>query len=79
MLFPKSVILLLLFRQFTNASAADLFVKMIRQILGVSAKNAAKLAFLQDDGIAVRKDLQIIILIDVQILPKLLRKDKPAQ
>ena len=69
----------LLIREHLDASAAHLFIQMILQILAAAAKNAAKLAFFQNDRIPVRKDLKIVILVDIQIFPKLLRKYKSAE
>jgi hypothetical protein len=52
---------------------------MVSQILAATAENAAELALSENDGIAVGKDLEIIILIDVQCSAKLLGEYESAE
>ena len=62
-----------------NALAADLFIAVITQIVRRTAHHAVELTFAENDGIPVKENLEIVILVDVQTLAQLLGEHKPAK
>lgn len=65
--------------EFLDASGADAFAVEVGDVLGVIAKDAGGMVFLEDDAVVIGEDLDGVLDFDIQCLSNFDRKHDSAK